>query len=93
MNDEKSPESPIVVPCFSGTHWQKREIKRWENAGWLFLQWIELPLVVAVLENTTGDVVFIDGNGWAWKGANFSKAAPVPLEQYPPSGFDESIVT
>ncbi len=89
MDDEKPTKSRGAVPSFYGTHWQKREIERWQDAGWLFLQWLELPLVVAVLENATGDIMFIDGNGWAWKGANFSKAEPVPLEQYPPLGFDE----
>jgi hypothetical protein len=39
---------------------------------------------MAVLEGPLGDVVFIDENGWAWKGPTFSRKSPVPLDQYPP---------
>jgi len=93
MDEEKLPVSAVTDPCLRGTLPQRREVERWEHAGWLLLRWMESPLLVAVLEHATGEIVFIDDNGFAWKGANFSKAHPVPLEQYPPWGFDEWVVT
>ncbi len=89
MYQEMSPKSPLTGPCLDGTSYQRREIERWENAGWIFLQWTEVPLMVAVMENTNGDVVYIDGNGQAWKGPKFARANPVPLEQYPPWGYQK----
>jgi hypothetical protein len=70
-------------PFFCGTFDQQRAIERWQNADWTFLHWTEVPQVMAVLEGALGAVVFIDGNGWAWKGPNFSKSRPVPLEKWP----------
>ncbi len=91
--DEKKPLGwSVTDPCLHGTHYQRREIERWENAGWIFLRWTESPLIVAVMEHISGDIVYIDDNGWAWKGPKLNKAHPVPLEQYPPWGFDEWIV-
>ncbi len=92
MDEEKPSGYTETDPYSYGTPDQRREIERWENAGWLFLHWIESPLPVAALENGAGDVVFIDDKGFAWKGANFSKADPVPLKQYPPWGLDEWVV-
>ncbi len=46
------------------------------------LQWTEVPLVVAVMENVSGDIVFIDDIGWAWKGATYGKAKPVLIGEY-----------
>ncbi len=93
MDEGKPPGWAVNEPSSYGTLHQRREAQRWENAGWILLSWIESPLPVAVLENASGDIVFIDGHGYAWRGANFSKADPVPLEQYPPWGFDEWVVT
>ncbi len=93
MHEGTPPESTVSDQCFCGTLQQRREIERWENAGWILLRWVKSPLPVAVLEHAGGDIVFIDDNGFAWGGANFSKARPVPLEQYPPWGFDEWVET
>jgi len=93
MHQEKPLGSAVNDPCHHGRLHQRREIEHWENAGWIFLRWIESPLLVAVLENSIGDVVFIDDHGFAWMGANFSKANPVPLDQDLPWGFGEWVVT
>ncbi len=71
MND-KPPATPLAGPTFSGTHDQRLAIQRLENMGWLFLHWTEIPLMVAVMENHRGDVVFIDHDGRAWTGPGFS---------------------
>lgn len=84
MTHDKPPGSPLTGPCFYGTFDQRRAIERWENANWTFLRWTEVPGMVAVMENAIRDIVFIDQNGWAWKGRIFSKSKPVPLEKYPP---------
>ena len=93
MNHDRPPRSPLTGPCFYGTVEQRRAIERWENAGWTFLHWTEVPRMMAVLESAIGDVVFIDDNGWAWKGPTFNRTEPVPLEQYPPAVPYEWIVT
>ena len=93
MNHDRPSGSPLTGPCFYGTFEQRRAIERWENVGWTFLHWTEVPSIMAVMENVIRDVVFIDDNGWAWKGPTFSRAQPVPLEQYPPTVLDEEIVT
>ena len=93
MNHERPPETPRTGPCFYGTFDQRRAIERWERAGWTFLHWTEVPRMVAVLENAIGDVVFIDDNGFAWKGPAFNRAKPVPLEQYPPAAPNAWVVT
>ena len=93
MNHDRPPGSPLTGPCFCGTGEQRRAIERWENIGWTFLHWTEVPSIMAVMENVIGDVVFIDDHGWAWKGPTFSRAQPVPLEQYPPAVLSEEIVT
>jgi hypothetical protein len=93
MNHDRSPRSPLTGSCFYGTFDQRRAIERWENVGWTLLHWTEVPSIMAVMENVIGDVVFIDDNGWAWKGPMFSKAEPVPLEQYPPGIPDECMAT
>jgi transposase len=54
-----------------------------QDSDWIFFHWTEVPQTMAVLENTLGDIVFIDENGWAWEGPNFSKSEPVPLEKWP----------
>ena len=85
MND-KLPGAPLTggrPPCFYGTFDQRRALDRWGSAGWTFLHWTEVPQVMAVLEGPLGDVVFIDENGWAWKGPTFNRKNPVPLDQYP----------
>ncbi len=63
---------------------QRRTMERWEGVGWTLLHWTEVAEVMAVMESPLGDVVFIDQNGWAWKGPVFRKSDPVPLEKYPP---------
>jgi hypothetical protein len=83
MNDELLG-APLTGPCFYGTFDQRCALDRWGSAGWTFLHWTEVPQVMAVLEGPLGDVVFIDENGWAWKGPTFSRKSPVPLDQYPP---------
>jgi len=88
MDKERPSGTPLTGPCFYGTFDQRRSIARWEHAGWTFLHWTEVPRMVAVIENTIGDVAFIDQEGRAWTGPKFSRAKPVPLEQYPPLGDD-----
>lgn len=83
MAEDDCDGTRIADPFFYVTFDQRRAIERWQDADWIFLHWTEVPRVMAVLENTLGDVVFIDGKGWAWKGPNFSKSRPVPLEKWP----------
>jgi hypothetical protein len=93
MNQDRPPRSPLTGPCFYGTFEQRRAMERWENTDWTFLHWTEVPLIMAVMESAISDVVFIDDNGWAWKGPTFSRARLVPLEQCPPAVPYEWIVT
>ncbi len=92
MSQEKPSGSAVTDSCLYGTMYQRREIERWESAGWLFLQWIEAPLHVGVLVDGVGNLVMIDDHGFAWRGTTFSTAHPVPLEQYPAWGLDEWVV-
>ncbi len=87
--DRKPPESPSTGAPFQPRVDQRLAVERWERAGWIFLHWTEVPRTVAVLQNAIGDVVFIGPYGKAWKGPRFSKAKPVPLEQYPPAVPEE----
>jgi len=82
MNEDTCAGPPVGAP-FYGTHDQRCAIERWQDTGWIFFHWTEVPQLMAVLENTLGDVIFIDEKGWAWKGPNFSKSRPVPLEKWP----------
>ena len=91
MNDEKPMGRPLAGPCFYGTGDQRRAIPQWEKAGWTFLHWTEVPRMIAVLEGSLGEIIFIDQNGFAWQGRPFNKSKPVPLEKYPP--VNEWIVT
>jgi hypothetical protein len=84
MSEDKVRGVPLTGPIFYGTFDQHRAIERWEDAGWTFLHWTEIPRIMAVLEGTLGDIVFVDEHGWAWKGPVYSKSNPVPLEKYPP---------
>ncbi len=92
MEDNKRG-APRSGTRFHGTYDQRRAIKRWENAGWFFLHWTEVPRMVAVIENSIGDVAFIDHDGRAWTGPRFCKADPVPPEEYPPEGPEEWMAT
>ena len=93
MKDEKSYESLFTDRCARGTPAQKRAIERWEKTGWTFLHWTEVPRMVAVIENDTGDVAFIDHDGKTWTGPRFSKADSLTMEQYPAKTVDELIVS
>ncbi len=93
MDSDRPPCSPLTGPCFYGTWEQRRAIERWQNVGWTFLHWTEVPRMIAIMENAIGDIVFIDDNGWAWKGPTFSRSRLVPLEKYPPAVLNEEIVT
>ena len=93
MDHDKPSGPPRTGPRLHGTPAQKRALERWENAGWTFLHWTEVPRMMAVIENTNGDVAFIDHDGRAWTGPRFSKADPVPIEQHPAKIVDESTVT
>jgi hypothetical protein len=84
MTGDKRKGTPLTGPSFYGNRYQRRCIERWQDAGWAFLHWTEIPQVMAVLENLLGDVIFIDENGWAWKGPTFSKSKLVPFNKYPP---------
>ena len=48
---------------------------------------------MAVLEGPLNEIIFIDEYGWAWKGPAFSRSNPVPLDQYPPAGQSEWVVS
>lgn len=85
MTEERRKGVPLDGPVFYGMPDQVRAIQRWENTGWAFLHWTEVPCMLAIMENAIGDVVFLDVNGFAWKGPHFTRADPVPLEQYPPA--------
>jgi hypothetical protein len=93
MTTDKRKGTPLTGPFFYGTQDQRRAIERWQDAGWTFLHWTEVPHVMAVLESTLGDVVFIDENGWAWRGPAYSKSGLVPLDEWPPMKLDELMVT
>ncbi len=68
-------------------------MRRWKKQDWAFLYWTQVPPRMAVMQNDLGDTLFIDAKGTAWKGPTFSRADPVPLEQYPPLGDDYLVVT
>jgi len=74
VND--GPATPLTGPCFDGTHLQRQAIEKLESFGWLFLHWTEIPLMVAVMENQQGDIVFIDHEGRAWTGPGFNRKSP-----------------
>ncbi len=80
---EKPKGVPLTGPFFYGTLEQRKMIDRWENAGWVLLHWTEVPDMVAVIQDPTGRVVFIDQDGKAWKGPKWYKRKPVPEEEYP----------
>jgi hypothetical protein len=84
MNDKLPGTPPVTDPSFYGTFDQRCALDRWGSAGWTFLHWTEIPRVMAVLKGLLGEVVFIDENGWAWRGPTFSRKRPVPLDKYPP---------
>ena len=84
MKDEKPRGIPLTGPCFCGTCDQRQSIERWEDAGWTFLHWTEIPRMIAVLEGPLGEINLIDENGWAWRGPGINKTRLVPLEQWPP---------
>jgi hypothetical protein len=91
MGQDNSKGMPLTDPFSYGTGYQRRCIERWQGAGWAFLHWTEVPGIMAILGNAVGDIIFIDENGWAWKGPIFSRARPVPLEKYPVLKSNESI--
>jgi hypothetical protein len=93
MSEDKVRGVPLIGPFFSGSFEQRRAIGRWEDAGWTFLHWAEVPRIMAVLQNLLGDIIFIDESGWAWKGPTFDKSKPVPLEEYPPLKSSEVSAT
>ena len=81
--DDRRPVTPLVGPCFHDTGQQREAIRQWENLGWVFLHWTEVPLMLAVMEQD-GDIIFIDHQGQAWTGPGFSKIKHVPTENHPP---------
>jgi hypothetical protein len=93
MSEDKVRGVPLTGPFFYGTFDQRCAIERWEDAGWTFLHWTEIPRIMAVLEGPLDEVVFIDEHGWAWKGPVYSRTNPEPWEEYPPMKSDELIVT
>ncbi len=64
---EQSPITPLAGPSYHGTPEQVHAIQNLEKLGWLFLHWTEIPLLLAVMQKETGDVVFIDTDGHAWR--------------------------
>jgi hypothetical protein len=47
---------------------------------------------MGVLEGPLDEIIFIDENGWAWKGPVLSRSNAVPLDKYPPvSPYDLTI--
>ncbi len=84
MSEHRIRGIPLLGPCHYGTRDQRRAIERWEDAGWTFLHWAEVPQMLAVLQNILGDAIFLDDHGWAWQGPTFDKTRPVPLHKYPP---------
>lgn len=85
MNEKRRKGIRLVGPSFLGIFDQRRAIKRWEDAGWSFLRWVEVPQVLAILEHVLGDIIYLDENGWAWQGPTSDKTKPVPLDKYPPA--------
>ncbi len=90
MDDQQPMGRPVTGPFFYGTGDQRRAIPQWERAGWTFLHWTEVPNMIAVLEDTLGQIIFIDQNGFAWQGPTFGTSTPVPLEKYPPVNLTHS---
>jgi hypothetical protein len=93
MTEDKPHGVPLTGPFFCGTFDQRRAIERWEDAGWTFLHWTEVPKIMAVLEGPLDDIIFIDQHGWAWQGPTYRKSAFVPLEKYPPIRCEDMMVT
>jgi hypothetical protein len=80
----KKPKGiPSTGPFFYGTFDQRKMIDRWENAGWVFVHWTEVPDMVAVMQDPAGQIIFIDQEGIVWKGPTWDKKKPVPEEKYP----------
>jgi hypothetical protein len=65
MTDDKRRGVPLTGPLFSGTVDQRRAIERWENIGWTFLHWTEVPKIMAVTEGPLNDIISIDHYGGA----------------------------
>ena len=93
MSDDTPRGMPLTGPFFYGTFDQRRAITRWEDASWTFLHWTEVPGIMGVLEGPLDEIIFIDENGWAWKGPLFSRSNPVPLDKCPSVSPSESFVT
>jgi hypothetical protein len=83
-DEERTMDRPLTGPTFYGTGDQRRAIPQWERAGWTLLYWTEVPNMMAVLQGSLGEIIFIDRGGLAWQGPTFSKSRAVPLEKYPP---------
>ncbi|HVN24467.1 MAG TPA: hypothetical protein VMT71_10890 [Syntrophorhabdales bacterium] len=93
MNKDKPNESQASGLSPYGTSEQRRTMARWKHKGSTLQYWTEVPRSLAVMENDLGEVVFIDSDGKAWRGPRFSKANPVPVDQYPPLADDYLMVT
>jgi hypothetical protein len=83
MSEKQKNGTPLTGPY--GSFDRRRAIDRWEDVGWTFLHWTEVPQVLAILEHVLGEIIFLDENGWAWQGPTFDKTKPVPLDKYPPA--------
>jgi len=89
MSHKEPSGVPLTGPFFYGTLDQRQSIGRWEDGGWVFLHWTEIPKMIAVMEGPLGEINLIDQNGWAWRGPRFDKSKLVPLEKWPPINGDD----
>ena len=85
MSEKHRKGTPLTGPCFCGYFDQRCAVERWEDEGWTFLHWAEVPQTLAILEDALGDIIYLDKNGLAWQGPTFDKFKPVPLDKYPPA--------
>jgi len=90
---DKLPESTYDRHSLCGTYDQRRTIRRWEHAHWIFGYWIRVSRVVAVMGNEAGDRLLIDADGRAWTQTGDHNTEPVPWKQYPPLRDDYLEVT
>jgi hypothetical protein len=87
MND-KPRALPPTGPFFYGTLPQRRCIERWQDAGWTFLHWTEVPEILAVLRSPLDEIIFIDDHGYARSGPSFTRSTFVSYEGHLPEESD-----
>lgn len=75
MGDENT--QPVIGPFLYGFPDQNKMIRHFEEAGWAFIHWTDVPRPgLAVMMNEAGEAVFIDDYGKARRGRTCTDAEP-----------------